>query len=150
MEQKYIVGFVVAMAIVVTGIVLVSNRTTSNNNPQSPYDLSAFASCLKEQKAIFYGAFWCTHCQNTKKVFGDAASLLPYVECSTPDTQNQLPICIENKISSYPTWVFADGSVLKGELSSASTTDTGLLTINDLAQKSGCPINLISVDNTNQ
>ena len=29
-------------------------------------ELVAFAQCLEEKGAIFYGAFWCPHCQNYK------------------------------------------------------------------------------------
>ena len=48
-----------------------------------PSNLEPFAQCLKEEGAVFYGAFWCPHCQRTKAMFGSAAASLPYVECST-------------------------------------------------------------------
>ncbi|HEY4504811.1 MAG TPA: hypothetical protein VJI73_03495, partial [Candidatus Paceibacterota bacterium] len=35
-----------------------------------PGELDAFANCLKDRGAIFYGAFWCPHCANQKKLFG--------------------------------------------------------------------------------
>ena len=31
-----------------------------------PGKLDGFANCLKEKGTIFYGAFWCSHCQNQK------------------------------------------------------------------------------------
>jgi hypothetical protein len=70
----------------------------------------ALASCIAQKGVKFFGAFWCPHCAEQKKMFGASQRLLPYVECSTPDTQGQTPICIEKKIESYPTWEFADGS----------------------------------------
>ena len=79
--------------------------------------LDTFASCIKDSGAIFYGAFWCPHCQNQKAMFGVSAKLLPYVECSTPDGRNQLPICTEAMVTGYPTWVFTDGSRESGEVS---------------------------------
>lgn len=82
---------------------------------KQPGKLDGFAQCLGEKGAIFYGAFWCPHCQAQKKLFGTSAKLLPYVECSTPDGQSQTPICKEKEISSYPTWVFANGEKLTGE-----------------------------------
>ncbi len=84
---------------------------------RGPGTLDAFASCLKEKGATFYGAFWCPHCQNEKKMFGSSQKFLPYVECSTPDGQNQLPICKEKHINGYPTWEFVDGTRESGEVS---------------------------------
>ena len=92
-------------------------------------DLSAFATCLKDRGAVFYGAFWCPHCQNQKKMFGKAAKLLSYVECSTPDGNAQLKVCIDKSITGYPTWEFADGSRLSGEIQ-----------LSKLAEKTGCTL----------
>ena len=92
-----------------------------------PGNLGSFAQCLKDKGAVFYGAFWCPHCQNTKRMFGGSAQLLPYVECSTPDGKGQLQACIDKKIEQYPTWEFADGSRLTGER-----------TLQELAEKTDC------------
>ena len=81
-----------------------------------PAKLEAFAKCLKNSGAVFYGTFWCLHCQNQKKLFGKSAKFLPYVECSTADGRAQLPICREKNIQGYPTWEFADKSRLVGEI----------------------------------
>ncbi|HXK35049.1 MAG TPA: thioredoxin domain-containing protein [Candidatus Paceibacterota bacterium] len=99
------------------------------NNSKKPGELDAFAACLEEKSAVFYGAFWCPHCQNQKKLFGKSAKLLPYVECSTPDGQSQLEICKDKNIEGYPTWEFADGSRETGEVSLAK-----------LAEKTGCAL----------
>jgi len=94
-----------------------------------PGKYDAFAQCLKTSGATFYGAFWCPHCQDQKKQFGSSVDLLPYVECSTPDGQDQTQICKDKKIQGYPTWEFKDGSRLEGVASFA-----------DLASKSGCAL----------
>jgi len=94
-----------------------------------PNNLEPLAACLKEKGATFYGAFWCPHCQKQKALFGSAAERLPYVECSTPDGKNQLQVCIDKKIESYPTWEFADGSRLTGEQS-----------VKALSEKTGCAL----------
>ncbi|MBX4195349.1 hypothetical protein KW796_00050 [Candidatus Parcubacteria bacterium] len=91
--------------------------------PGKPGKLDAFATCIKDSGATFYGAFWCPHCQATKGLFGRSAKLLPYLECSTPDGKSQLPICTEAKIEGYPTWEFKDGSRLTGELSLATIAE---------------------------
>lgn len=76
-----------------------------------------FAQCLADKGAKFYGAFWCPHCQEQKALFGDAVSKLPYIECSTPDKQNQTQVCIDAGIKNYPTWSFADDNKLPGLIS---------------------------------
>lgn len=92
-----------------------------------PSDLESFAQCLKDKGAVFYGAFWCSHCQNQKKAFGTVADKLPYVECSPPSGEGVEQICVDNEVSAYPTWVFSDGSREVGELS-----------MRQLADKTGC------------
>ncbi len=94
-----------------------------------PGKYDAFAACLKDKGATFYGAFWCPHCHDQKNLFGNSARLLPYVECSTPDGQGELPACNAQNIQEYPTWVFADGS-----------RQTGVMSLEDLSQKTGCSL----------
>ena len=89
--------------------------------------MSAFAQCISDSGAKFYGAEWCSHCQAQKKAFGDAADKLPYVECATADGQGQMLICTQAGIKAYPTWIFADGS-----------QETGELEFGELAAKTGC------------
>jgi hypothetical protein len=60
-------------------------------------------------------------------MFGSSISKVNYVECSTPDGNNQTQICVDKGIKSYPTWVFSDGSNLTGEV-----------TLEKLSQKTGC------------
>ena len=95
----------------------------------APSKLDGFAQCLKDKGVTFYGAFWCPHCQEQKKLFGTAKRLLPYVECSTPDGKGQRLLCVEKKIEIYPAWDFADG-----------TRESGLLSLERLAEKTGCVV----------
>jgi len=94
---------------------------------EGKYD--AFASCLSEKGAVFYGAFWCPHCSDQKNMFGSSAKYIPYVECSTSDGRSQLQVCRDAGVEGYPTWVFADGSMLSG-IQSFST----------LAERTGCTV----------
>lgn len=120
--RKLLIGALIALvAVGVIWFIAVSIQ------PPQPGKLDAFASCLKDKGALFYGAWWCPHCQNQKKESGNSAHLLPYIECSTPDGQSQNTICTEKGIQSYPTWVFKDGSRLTGEIP-----------LDQLAQKTGC------------
>ncbi len=88
----------------------------------------SFAQCIKDSGAVFYGAFWCSHCQQQKAMFGSSVHLLPYVECSTPDGQGQLQVCKDKGVIEYPTWQFAN----------STTTTPGVIELADLAQKTSC------------
>lgn len=112
---KFVIGIVLL-------VVLVVGLGTVFNKPKDPGKYAAFAQCLKDSGAEFYGAFWCPHCQAQKKAFGDAAKLLPYIECSNPD-QSQTQICIDKKIEGYPTWIFKDGTRLSGEVPMQTLAD---------------------------
>lgn len=92
-----------------------------------PNNLVGFTQCLADSGAKFYGAFWCPHCQAQKKMFGSSEKYLPYIECSTADGQQQLQICKDAGITGYPTWEFADGSRLSGEVA-----------LSVLAEKTSC------------
>ncbi|MBI2023751.1 hypothetical protein HYT01_04300 [Candidatus Giovannonibacteria bacterium] len=95
----------------------------------APGKLDEFAKCLESKQIFFYGAFWCPHCQNQKKMFGSSTKYLPYIECSALDGKSQLPVCKAANITGYPTWVFADGSRESGEVP-----------LEKLAEKSGCAL----------
>ena len=52
---------------------------------------------------LFYGAWWCGHCNHQKTLFGaEAASKLPYVECDKDDPGRLR--CQTAKIRAFPTW----------------------------------------------
>ncbi len=123
MNTKTIVIYLIVVVLIVIGAYAL-NATT---NPSGPGQLDGFAQCLKTQGAVFYGAFWCPHCQNQKAMFGSSVKYLPYVECSLPSGTGQTQICIDKKIQSYPTWVFPDG-----------TQTTGETPLTELAAKTGC------------
>lgn len=95
--------------------------------------LQTFATCLKDGGAVFYGAFWCPHCQKQKAMFNtlfeNGDQNLPYIECSTPDGNAQVEICKTEEIKTYPTWKFADGSIITGEA-----------TLPELAGKTNCKL----------
>ncbi|MEK7525746.1 MAG: thioredoxin domain-containing protein [Patescibacteria group bacterium] len=116
--------WILIAVVVIGGIVWLNVR---NNGQPGKYD--AFAQCLKDKGAVFYGAFWCPHCQNQKKMFGKSEKLLNYVECSTADGRGQLQVCKDKNITGYPTWEFADASRLSGEIP-----------LENLAEKTGCAL----------
>ncbi len=121
--QTIVIVSMIAGIGIVAAVFLMSPKSTKGD------ELIPFAECLKDNGALFYGAFWCPHCQAQKALFGTAAKSLPYIECSTPDANGQLPVCDAKGIKSYPTWYFADGSNHVGELSLA-----------ELSAKTSCPL----------
>ena len=122
-NKSTIIAFVIILIAVFVGMQIVIKA----KNTPGKYD--TFTKCLADKGAVFYGAFWCSHCQAQKKEFGKSAKLLPYVECSTPNGQDQLDICKAKEIKGYPTWIFADGSRLTGEIPLAQ-----------LAEKTSCEL----------
>jgi hypothetical protein len=123
--------FGIIIFLVLGTIITVFVRSSSGAVVSGKYD--GFTQCLKDKGAVFYGAFWCSHCQAQKKVFGSSAHLLPYVECSTADASGQLKICADKKIQSYPTWMLADGTIIPDD----SPNGAGVK-LETLAAKTGC------------
>jgi hypothetical protein len=128
MEQKLIIGGVGLLIVAAIAIFIFAPKDNITGTvPSGKYD--AFAQCIKDSGATFYGAFWCPHCAAQKALFGDSVKLLPYHECSTPDGNSQLADCTAAGVKQYPTWVFADHS-----------TSTGEVPLATLAEKTGCTL----------
>ncbi len=102
---------------VVGGMFFLNNVSTRENDVNQSSSLDNFAKCLTASGAKFYGAEWCPHCQNQKKAFGTAVEFIPYVECALPERGKQAKECEDAKVESYPTWIFADGERVIGEVS---------------------------------
>ncbi|MGI9118126.1 MAG: hypothetical protein ACR2IQ_01085 [Minisyncoccia bacterium] len=111
------------LVLVVLGL---SGAVISSKKSSGPGPLDQTATCIQNSGAKFFGAFWCPHCKDQKAMFGSSVKLLPYIECSKPDgSQNDL--CKAENISGYPTWKFADGTVV-----------TQVMTPEELAEKTQC------------
>ena len=130
MSKKNI--FILIIIILVIGIVAVILFQTPSV-PPGPGKYDAFAQCLKDKGATFYGAYWCPHCQAEKALFGSSVKYLPYVECSTPDGSSQTKECTDKGITSYPTWILADGTRLPDENEAGVSLAT-------LSAKTSCPL----------
>jgi thiol-disulfide isomerase/thioredoxin len=114
--KKNIIWIIVIIA-VVGGIVLLLVR-----EGKKPGKFDATAQCIADSGAKFYGAWWCPHCQATKALFGKSAKKLPYIECQTKDSK-QTAQCNDLGIKGYPTWRFASGTELTGELTMQELAD---------------------------
>ena len=106
-----------ALAAVVI-LLLHANYVAPQAEPTGPEDpdIRALAEFLDDEGVLFYGASWCPHCQEQKRLFGASAGRLPYIECS-PAGQNtpQAPSCNSAGVKSYPTWVI-NGRAFVGEV----------------------------------
>ncbi|XP_061971220.1 thiol-disulfide oxidoreductase LTO1 isoform X2 [Populus nigra] len=91
--------------------------TTEITTPSSPFAIS-LARHLQSTGAKMYGAFWCSHCQEQKQMFGkEAAELLNYVECFPNGFRKgtkMIKACADAKLEGFPTWVI-NGQVLSGD-----------------------------------
>ena len=98
-----------------------SERTA--RGPEDPYR-RGLAERLADAGAVFYGASWCPHCQEQKALFGASQDRLPYVECSPGGPRGPAASsCLSAGVSTYPTWVFADGSRVTAVLSLQELAD---------------------------
>lgn len=119
---------ILVVIIFIVGSIAVIRLSEEGGGPSSA-ETAALAECLTEKGAKMYGAYWCSHCIAQKKLFGAAFDKVDYIECATPgNPRQQTQACDDAGIKGYPTWTFADGSHLSGEIS-----------LEALADKAGCP-----------
>jgi len=109
-------------------ILLVVVLVVIQNWPSGPGQYDTFTKCLTEKGTKMYGAYWCPHCKEQKKLFGPSWQYVKYVECAVSQSQTTLE-CQQAGIKGYPTWEFADSSRVEGKM-----------TLEGLAQKSSCEL----------
>ena len=64
-----------------------------------------FAKYLKTNGVIKYSAYWCPNCLKQGELFGrQAYQELKVVECARDGLNSQTNLCIDKKISGFPTW----------------------------------------------
>jgi thiol-disulfide isomerase/thioredoxin len=119
---------------ILIAILLVAGMVYLVKTPGKPGQYDTLAQCIKDKGAVFYGAFWCPHCQSQKAMFGKSAKLLPYVECSTPDSKGQTQICKDVGITTYPTWHFTN------DVSTTTKVITGVMELEALSRETNCPL----------
>ncbi len=109
-------------------IKFLDSPTITVSDTPTDVDLVAFAKAIADTGAEFYGAFWCSACHAQQDLFEDGKDFLPYIESSNPDG-SQTQEAIDAGITSYPTWILADGTRLVGSQS-----------LETLSQQTGVPI----------
>jgi len=66
----------------------------------------SLAKALTAKGAIFYGAYWCSHCKDQKTAFGDALQYVTYYECDPQGDNPKVKECEAANIQGYPTWIY--------------------------------------------
>lgn len=112
---------IVLGSFLVLGILIAWNQGLFGK--RSP-EYDAFAQCLTDQGMVMYGTDWCPHCQNQKRMFGDAFESIEFVNC---DFKSGL--CKQKNIEGYPTWYHGD-----------TYFDKGVLTFEELGKEAGCEV----------
>ena len=117
-------GRVAAVALVI--LVVHGNNIKAVEEPTGPEDpeIRALAEHLKDKGVLFYGASWCPHCQEQKRLFGASASRLPYIECNLAGPNApQASACTQAGVSTYPTWIIKGRATVGQVLSLAELAD---------------------------
>ena len=133
-------GFIVALAVIISGLIWSTNVDPSSaNNISSPTEKVSpeittssspnkikFAKFLRKNDISMYSAYWCPHCHDQKQLFGkDAVKELSIFECTKDGKDSQYELCQEKGIELFPSWE------INGEIIS------GVKELNDLAIISG-------------
>jgi len=115
-------GVVAAVVI----LALHANYTAPQPEPLGPEDPTtrALAEHLTEKGVLFYGASWCPHCQEQKRLFGASARRLPYVECNLAGPNApQASACSAAGVQTYPTWIINGQAIVGRVLTLAELAD---------------------------
>jgi uncharacterized membrane protein/glutaredoxin len=112
--QLFFTGAIVAI-VTITGTLGVY-ASQGKIAAQSNSFAGRLAQHLTVTNAKMYGAYWCPHCIDQKKQFGEAQKLVPYVECDSKGVNPQTALCQQKGITGFPTWEI-NGKMLSGERS---------------------------------
>ena len=88
-----------------------------NRGPDAPGEYDAFAQCLTAAGVKMYGADWCPHCAEQKKLFGNSWKYVDYVECDARGDNADPEACDAAGVEGFPTWIFSDGTKIAGQTS---------------------------------
>jgi hypothetical protein len=86
-----------------------------------PSTHDGLAKCLSSKGATMHGTEWCPHCQEQKQLFDRSFRFVNYVNCDVS------PLCKARNVTTYPTWILDDGTML-----------VGLQSLQSLADRTGC------------
>lgn len=88
------------------GVAGASTQDEKNEEKKDSAYIEKLAKFMSEKGMVMFGAYWCPHCQDQKKLFGDAFKYVDYVECDEKGPNANPDECVANGIEGYPTWVY--------------------------------------------
>jgi glutaredoxin len=112
--------------IILVILLIIASYFVYNNYNKKNYD--DFAKCLTNKEVKFFGTFWCSHCKEQKKLFGNSVQYLNYVECDSRGKNPNQELCQKEGINGYPTWIINNTKI------------EGVLSLEELADYSGCSL----------
>ncbi|HLC47729.1 MAG TPA: hypothetical protein VJI13_01535 [Candidatus Norongarragalinales archaeon] len=118
MNKLIIAGLVIVL--VIGGLVVFTSSL--------PGEYDKFAQCLSNKDATMYGAYWCSHCANQKKMLGNSFKYVNYVECDSAGPNGKPDLCRQKGITGYPTWIIGN------------QTYEGEQNLQTLSALTGCPL----------
>ena len=119
---KWLLQTAIPVVIVIGALHAQASERTARG-PEDPYR-RGLAEQLADRGALFYGASWCPHCQEQKRLFGASQDRLPYVECSPGGRRGGVAAsCDSAGVRTFPTWVFPDGSRVTAVMSLRELAD---------------------------
>lgn len=121
-RNKKIINYSIVGVIV---LLIAFGGYTQLQKRNSPGEYDDFAICLTNVGLGMYGTDWCPYCQEQKRLFGNSFRLVTYINCDANPTA-----CNNQGVTTYPTWISADGSRV-----------TGVQTLEALSERTNCPIN---------
>ena len=75
------------------------------------------AKYLNNKGVVKYSAYWCPNCLNQSELFGKQAyKELNVVECARDGVNSKTQLCIDKRITGFPTWEI-NGKLILGLLS---------------------------------
>ena len=105
-------GFFILILILIT-VIYAANRGATN-----PGEYDAFAQCIVDSGAKMYSAWWCGHCQEQKKDFGNSFKIIEanggHVECSPGGSKVISDFCKSQGVTGTPSWILKNGTLLRG------------------------------------
>ena len=116
-----VLSFAIAAAVILGSALVQAEKFSSSGNVslggegQANSFQTGLAMYLGQHGAVMYGSYKCPHCNQQKKMFGDAFKYINYVECN-PTGKNANPsLCLAKGIMNYPTWEIG-GRFYEGEM----------------------------------
>lgn len=124
MEKKILASVLIIIALV--SVFLFISKAITSLTGHAIASEESLAKCLTKKNVELYGAYWCSHCNNQKSLFGDSVKYLDYIECDPEGDNSQASKCMLEGITGYPTWKI-NGKLYPGEK-----------TLKELSDLSGC------------